>query len=307
MIELLRSTPTAAARAALATLAIVGVAWSPAACGGESKQAAPVRDAGRNAPTAGEETTATAALGDADRDAPAEVVTAPADDAAAIARLGARPAWDLVIDRAQYLARRHQEGVAWGRLDGDAGSGAPATRWLIDESSGDGTLAIPVALPPGVTVSVGDRIAARGAWDLDGDRRWFWRSHGVERLPGGLAVAPSHPPGHTIALAVVPDDAVAVGAARVGRTVLFYPVDLPRRPGDGWKIADKKSGEPLALLHLPGERDSYGGLDMRTAAERWLLGRGERYMVVIGKVRAARTPGSLPVLQASGPPRRTPP
>src|SRR5688572_26373516 len=40
----------------------------------------------------------------------------PADPSKLIAELGAIPAWQTVIDRAQLLGRREQHGVAYGRI-----------------------------------------------------------------------------------------------------------------------------------------------------------------------------------------------
>src|SRR5215207_1766767 len=79
----------------------------------------------------------------------------PPDPGKLIAELGAIPAWQTVIDRAQLLARRGQHGVAFGRVGPaimqlgaapepvgsakpiDAGLEASPYVWLVDDTDGN--------------------------------------------------------------------------------------------------------------------------------------------------------------------------
>ncbi|MBA2539497.1 MAG: hypothetical protein H0V17_07680, partial [Deltaproteobacteria bacterium] len=118
-------------------------------------------------------------------DAPKHEEPEPADPGKLIAELGAIPAWQAVIDRAQLLGRRDQHGVAYGRIGppvmilappAAAGSGsgsavAPTAKpeliasayvWLIDDTEGNGSLGIRVALGA-KQAKLGDRVALGGA------------------------------------------------------------------------------------------------------------------------------------------------
>jgi len=110
----------------------------------------------------------------------------PPDSNKTIIRLGAIPAWQAVIDRTRYLARRDQRGVVYGTI---AASEPPYT-WLVDDTEGNGALAIRAAL--GMKgAKEGDRVALAGAWKLDDQRRWYW---GVDQLTV-LPAAPPHDEG----------------------------------------------------------------------------------------------------------------
>jgi hypothetical protein len=86
---------------------------------------------------------------------PAEPKEPPKDP---IDELGAIPAWQAVVDRAQYLERRNQHGVVYGTLGAPvtvpagsgSGSGSAAVpsdyTWLVDDTEGNGALAIKVLL-----------------------------------------------------------------------------------------------------------------------------------------------------------------
>ena len=89
----------------------------------------------------------------------------PDDDGATATPPGSVAAWQAVIDRDRYLARRGQGAVIVGRMGGDAiAPGARGViRWLIDETEGNGALAVRVALA-GTPPAEGDRVAVRGAW-----------------------------------------------------------------------------------------------------------------------------------------------
>ena len=244
------------------------------------------------------------------------------DPGRVIAELGATPAWQAVVDRAQLLGRRGQHGVVYGRVGpallvaalvpppADAGSGsgggsghapggAPAGAvdaglvkspyvWLIDDTEGNGALGIRIAI--GDKAKEGDRIAAGGAWQLDAERRWFWKPDAVQPLPPAPASDLKDPqppvPTHAIASGDLPSGARTIGVARDNDAVYFQIVGpSPVTDGDGWLVADQLGSPAVALMNLPGERPSYGGQDMRVPDERWQLRRGQTYWVRIGKVR----------------------
>ncbi len=211
----------------------------------------------------------------------------PPDPGKVLADLGAVSAWQAVIDRAHYLARRGQHGVVYGTL------GAPVESyvWLVDDTDGNGSLAIRVVLGTFASkVKQGERVALGGAWQLDENRRWYWK---VDRLTPLLPAPPSDlkeppsAPGHEIQLGALPPGAVPVSQA-TDNDVVTFQVTGPRQlvmPGEGWPVADKLGQPVFALLNLPGEWPSYGGQDFRTADERWQLERGKTYWVRIGKIR----------------------
>lgn len=225
----------------------------------------------------------------------------PPDPGKVIADLGAISAWQAVIDRAQYLARRKQRGVVFGRVGAPilepgppvADAGPPPMvptgyTWLVDDTEGNGTLGIRVKLDG--KAREGDRIAVGGAWDLDEQKRWFWRAEIVEPVPppgpSDLKDPPAAGPSHAIANGELPSGARTISLARDGDAVYFQIVGLaPVTEGDGWLVADELGDTPFALLALPGERPSYGGQDMRAPDERWQLRRGQTYWVRIGKIR----------------------
>src|SRR5688572_7496477 len=88
----------------------------------------------------------------------------PPDPGKLIAELGAIPAWQAVVDRAQLLARRKQRGVVYGTVGSpilvpgppptpsdagvvpDAGMVASPYMWLICDTDGNGALGIIVTL-----------------------------------------------------------------------------------------------------------------------------------------------------------------
>jgi len=254
------------------------------------------------------------------------------DPGRVIAELGAIPAWQAVIDRAQLLGRRGQHGVVYGRVGPallvpgraptPAGAGVPpgaaptdaggvptdagvalggapggATDaglvkspyvWLVDDTEGNATLGIRIAV--GDKAKEGDRIAAGGAWQLDAERRWFWKPDAVQPLPpappSDLKEPPSPLPTHAIATGDLPSGARTISVARDHDAVYFQIVGpSPVADGDGWLVADQLGSPAVALMNLPGERPSYGGQDMRASDERWQLRRGQTYWVRIGKLR----------------------
>ncbi|HEU4734362.1 MAG TPA: hypothetical protein VFT22_41000 [Kofleriaceae bacterium] len=298
-------------RAAVASFAVLACA----ACQGQgqgqvgtgSGSAPASRDAGFIGPSLPE-------LDAAEPDAPARPDEAdtsrdlgdPGRSGRVIAELGAIPAWQAVVDRAQLLARRGQHGVVFGRVGpallvpgpapapSDAGVAADAGlvrspyAWLIDDTEGNGSLGIRIAL--GDKAREGDRIAAGGAWQLDAERRWFWKPDAVQPLPpappGDLKEPPPAVPSHAIATGELPPGARTISVARDGDAVYFQLAGpVPTTEGDGWQVADQLGSPTVALMTLPGERPSYGGQDMRAPDERWQLKRGQTYWVRIGKLR----------------------
>jgi len=202
-----------------------------------------------------------------------------------VAKLGAVPVWQTVVDRARYLERRGQRGIAYGSL-GDAATSP--YRWLVDDTEGNGALAIRIALPPGQTAASGDRVAVGGAWAVDDTQSWFWRATTVTPLPALPAIKPKDPlaqPGHVAAEGELPRDARPISAAKEGELCYFSVVtDPPVLDGEGWLVADSPAGRPYALLNMVGERASFGAQDLREPGERWRLKRGETYWVRIGPV-----------------------
>lgn len=232
----------------------------------------------------------------------------PPDPGKRIDELGAIPAWEAVVDRAQLLGRRGQHGVVYGRigppilmpgppapapLDGgvapDAGLIPSPYVWLIDDTDGNGALGIRVALGDR-RASAGDRVALGGAWQLDDQRRWYWKVDAIVALPAAvpsdLKDPPPAAPSHQIAEGRPPAGAHTISIAKDGDAVYFQLVGPPpTTDGDGWPIADELGDKPVALLTLPGERPSYGGQDMRAPDERWQLKRAQTYWVRIGRIR----------------------
>ncbi len=238
----------------------------------------------------------------------------PVDPGKVLADLGAVSAWQAVIDRAEYLERRGQHGVAYGTLGepimvrgptpppppADAGVAAKPIDaglvpseyvWLVDDTEGNGALAIRVKLGRFADkAKAGDRVALGGAWVLDDQRRWVWSVDALTPLapapPSDLKDPPS-PPGHEIRDGSLPPGARTISVAKDGDAVYFMLTGpkQPVLPGEGWPVADELGNPVFALLNLPGERPSFGGQDFRTPDERWELKRGTTYWVRIGKIR----------------------
>jgi len=215
--------------------------------------------------------------------------------------LGALPAWQAVVDRNLYLDRRGQHGVVYGTLgepitipatgSGDAALAAVATPylWLVDDTEGNGALAIRVL--PSNSAKAGDRIAFAGAWALDDQRRYFWQASLATALvpapPSKLKELkePAALPGHTITNGELPSGARQISLAKENDAAYFTVVGaVPLADGDGWLVADELGSTPYALLNMPGERASFGAQDLRTTDEHWSLRRGWTYWVRIGPI-----------------------
>jgi hypothetical protein len=224
-----------------------------------------------------------------------------------LVELGAISAWQAVIDRTQYLARRNQRGVAFGTLGPaimvagpppasasdagvarvDAGLVASPYAWLVDDTEGNGALAIRVLLPKGNAAKEGDRIALKGTWALDDARHWYWKVESLTALgasPPSKVKDPPAAPGHAIVNGELPSGVRPISRAQEGDLAYFTVVGAPPPvDGDGWAVADELGNPVYALLNLPGERASYGAQDLRTSDERWQLRRGWTYWVRIGE------------------------
>ena len=210
-----------------------------------------------------------------------------------IAELGAVPAWQAVVDRTRYLARRGQHGVVFGTMSAAVPAAsdaavASAYVWLVDDTDGNGALAIRVK-PGAKPLAPGARVALGGGWALDEARSWYWTVDAVSPLPAAPASElkePAAAPGHAIASGDLPSGARTISLAKDGDAVYFQLVGQPPAiDGDGWPVADELGNPTYALLNLPGERPSYGAQDLRAPDERWQLRRGQTYWVRIGHVR----------------------
>lgn len=235
----------------------------------------------------------------------------PPDPGKAIADLGAVSAWQAVVDRAQYLARRGQHGVVYGTLGApimvlgptpempadagvkpiDAGLVPSEFVWLVDDTEGNGALAIRVKLGKlADKIKQGDRVALGGAWMLDDKLKWYWAAEAMTALPPALPSDikdPPSPPGHEILNGNLAPGSRTISVAKDGDAVYFMLTgpNQPVMPGEGWPVSDELGDPTFALLNLPGERPSFGGQDLRTPDERWQLKRGQTYWVRIGKIR----------------------
>lgn len=261
-------------------------------------------------------------------DAPQLEEPEPPDPGKRIAELGAIPAWQAVIDRAQLLGRRDQHGVVYGRIGpvvmvpappgsgSGSGSAAPAAKpeliaspyvWLIDDTEGNGSLGIRVALGT-KAAKLGDRVALGGAWHLDDARRWYWKVDSLQAIPPGpasdLKEPPPPEPNHVIVNGNLIPGSRTITVARDSDSVYFQLVGPPpTNDGDGWPVANELGDNVFALLVLPGERASYGAQDMRAADERWVLRKAQTYQVRIGRIRT-RGPDKPAVIHArTGPVR----
>ena len=232
------------------------------------------------------------------------LVADPGDEAEALRRLGAVPAWQAVIERGRYLARRGQQGVVFGRVGGTVAEPPSSHRWLVDETEGEGALAIRLGFDPRVAVAQGQRVVAWGAWHLDAERRWYWHAERLALLP----VAEGSPPPDAARLAIpvieqAPKSAVPVSRLEGDGEILFEVRGSPRHFTDGREIADPGDTRAVARLLLPGEQPSYGGQEYRAPDEHWQLDRNTVYTVAVRRQRRQPADG-LPLLQARGVPRR---
>lgn len=208
----------------------------------------------------------------------------------AVAFADAMPAWTAVVERDQFLMRRGARGAVVGTVVEPDATGA----WLIDETDGDGRLALYVRTA--VPLPLGERVVVSGAWTLDG-QRWVWQ--GDAALPKGRGMTPRLPRGLRVGVGVAPSDVVPLAQAADEKPTWFFVIGKPVRVGDGWPISEKATDKTATgYLILPGERESFGGRDLRTADERWELQKNVRYWVRVSKVKTpkgvVRGGGELP-------------
>lgn len=281
-----------------------------AACQGQGSESPKASGSGSSR-AAGATGTAGSASPDRDRDAGAasEPPAPKLTSAQLIAKLGAVPVWEGVVQRGQLLARRGQRGVLVGRVGPAVGEGSLV--WLVDDTEGEGSLAARASFS-GAVPPAGARIAATGAWVLPeapapvppaipaagaaaappasppapAPRRWIWQVELVTSLPDeGSLPAMSSPIGHELKAGPRPAEAVPISKAKDNDLVVFQVLTAPRRLGEAWLVADQLGSPPVAMLSMPGDRASYGGIDFRQPDEQWRLRRGVSYVVRIGKIR----------------------
>ena len=166
-----------------------------------------------------------------------------------------------------------------------SGSAAPATPakpeliaspyvWLVDDTEGNGSLGIRVALGA-KPAKLGERVALGGAWHLDEARRWYWKINSLQQIPPGapsdIKEPPPPEPNHVIVNGNLVPGSRTITVARDNDSVYFQLVGPPpTNDGDGWPVANELGDKVFALLVLPGERASYGAQDMRAPDERWV-------------------------------------
>ncbi len=236
----------------------------------------------------------------------------------ALTSKGAVPAWSAVPDRYRWLDRRGDRGAIYGTL----GAADAGYRWLIDDTAGAGSLAVRTVLPDSaMKLADGQRVLLHGAWAVDAEHRWYWKVYGASRLPalaapdlgGGKADDPETPKliaakhGHVIDVAATDQWRAVSKVLNRGGAVGFQVVRGPRRPGDGWAVADRSHHTATAVLLLPGERDTYGGQDYLTPDERWSLDPKVFYVVRVDRSDPPKKPGDLRRLRALTPPKRLDP
>ena len=313
-----------------------------AACQGQGRDPArePARDPARQAGSAaGPAVPGVKGAPARPEDARGGAAPGPSSEARTIARLGAVPAWEGVVQRGQLLARRGQRGTLVGRVGPAVGEGNLV--WLVDDTEGDGCLAVRAAFP-GAAPAAGARVAATGAWALvPGDEpasasgtaaaaapaaphpsRWVWQVEATIGLSQGEEVRPSEVAagtdaaegegeapqagdasaiGHEPAVRPRPPGAVLISKAKDNDLVIFVVLSAARGPGEGILIGDQLGSPVIATLYLPGDRPSYGGIDFRQPDEVWRLRRGGTYVVRIGKIRR-KDPAKPAQINARGAP-----
>jgi hypothetical protein len=226
------------------------------------------------------------------------------DEAETLRRLGAVPAWSAVVERGRYLARRGEQGVVFGRLGGAVAEPGASHRWLIDDTEGEGALAIRLSVDPLIALAEGQRLVAWGAWELDAERRWYWRAERVALLEAAGGQPPTVAERFAIpVLERAPETAVPVSELTADGEILFAIRGAPRDPTDGWEVIDPGGLRAVGRLLLPGEQQAYGRQEYRAPDEHWRLAPDTVYTVPVRRQRAPR-PGALPILHARAIPRR---
>ncbi len=220
------------------------------------------------------------------------------DEGAALSAIGAMPAFSAVRERYRLLKRRSQSGIVHGLvLEGEE----PGLLRLVDLTTGQGALSIPMHVPDDILVEPAMRVVAWGAWQLADSTssqqpEWVWEATRVELLD--VEPGPAFSPGMHAREQAAPAELVpASKASRRGGPIEFVILARPQRANDGWLIADARKGEAVARLLLPGEGESYGDQSKPSESETWQLDVDSSYWLEIARFRA---PGGdeLPLYQA---------
>jgi hypothetical protein len=234
------------------------------------------------------------------------------EEATALRELDAVPVWDAVVSRGDYLGRRGKQGAIHGRLGEPVSGESGAYRWFIDDIEGSGALGVRLAYDPALAPEPGQRLLVWGAWEVDGDLRWYWKATRMARLEARDIDAPVEArsePGHVIAaIATPPEGAIPVSEAVAKpppqpADIIFEVTRVPGSRFTGWEIGDRTRWKPVARLYLPGERESHGAQDLRSPGEYWTLERNTRYVVRVQRISPPR-PGVRTRLKAINAPRR---
>lgn len=219
------------------------------------------------------------------------------DESAALTKLSSLPAWSALIERHRFMDRRDQSGVVHGLLVEHEGQ-----LRLVDESEGQGSLSISVALPAMTEFTPPGRAVLWGAWHSV-ESGFQWRATRAELLEP-TAQAPEFGPGLRARDKEPPEELqLASTVSRKGGAISFTVHQRQDRIGDGWLISDRPGIPPVARLLLPGEREPYGDQSRVLEEERWQLRGNHHYWLEIGRFRP-RSDGGLPVYKARTPPFR---
>lgn len=145
------------------------------------------------------------------------------------------------------------------------------------------TPAAPGAAAPAVVPAAPP--VTRWVWQVEASVTLGERARPASEEEAELSAEPGSAIGHEPAVAPRPPQAVPISKAKDNDLVAFQVLAAPKTLGEGWLVADALGSPPVAVLMLPGERQSYGGIDFRHADEHWRLRRGVTYVVRIGRVR----------------------
>lgn len=163
----------------------------------------------------------------------------------------------------------------------DGAAGAPA--------ASAAAAAAPAAPVPAASAAAAPAPAAppvtRWVWQVEASVTLGERARPASEEDADLAGEPGSAIGHEPAVAPRPPQAVPISKAKDNDLVAFQVLAAPKTLGEGWLVGDALGSPPIAVLMLPGERQSYGGIDFRQADEHWRLRRGVTYVVRIGRVR----------------------
>lgn len=180
----------------------------------------------------------------------------------------------------------------------------PEGRWLLmDETEGQGALAIELEVPDAAALTKGSRVVVWGAWRSRDVGQWSWRATRVATLPHKDSTL-EFEPGLEIRKSKKPAEALGPELAEAGKWVVFVVRERPWKAGDGWAVSTPAEEEIVARVVLPGEHSVYGGQDMRARTERWRLARKQTYYGLVRRVFRPRISQTLPVIYLDSPPVR---